>query len=93
MKEQELVPSHNNPDILYDMYHILFVERTGYDKNKKPLYTPKGRAWAKRQHIRFRVGWEIKDCFDKAVPVDEYRFALVEDIIKKGPVCIFIIKR
>ena len=82
-----LIPREEyQPELRSEIVYVAFVQKVG-DK-----YEVLGRAWSKRDSIRFMVGWEVKDCFDKAVGVDRFKFAQVKEIIPKDPFYVFVIK-
>jgi len=91
---REVIP-HNEIEarnkLNFFKYDILFVVKKR-DEEGEEYFEPVGRAWAKPDHVRFRVGWEIKDCFDRAVPVDKFRFALITEIIDRKPIYVFVIQ-
>ena len=66
-------------------YNIYFVIR------HKDEFRYLGRAWSKPEHIRFKIGWELKDCFDASVRIDTFKFAVLKEVIDKSPNYLFVI--
>lgn len=65
---------------------IIFVECRG------EKYTILGTAKFRYSDVRFQIGWELKDLFNKAVSIDKFRFGVLKDVISRHPYYVFVIK-